>query len=553
MRFFDKIIVILYFNKISMRNSLFKFLLVLMIASAFFDCARRGTPTGGPKDTIPPVLIKTIPANETVNFTEKQIKIYFDEYIKLKDVNKKLVISPPQKNDPILTPVGTASKFITIKILDTLDANTTYAFNFGNSIVDNNEENELGNFKYVFSTGTYIDSLNLAGEVTDPMVKKTVKGIDVMLYEYNASFTDSVIYKQKPRYIANTLDSTLFELTNLREGKYLLIALKDANNNKIYNPEIDKIGFIKDTVVLPTDQKYNFTIFKEVPKLKVFKPKEVSKGRIHFGFEGDASAVKIELLTQKPADFKSQIVFEKDKDTLNYWYTPFEADSLNFLVTKNDYTENFTLRPRSTKIDSLIITQNATGTLHLIDTFSIATNTPIVNFDRSKINIINITEKDTTVLDFKEILSESKTKLTLNFDKKHNTEYNFELKAKAITDIFGLSNDSIVYKLKTKTPEDYGIINIDLTSTKNTALIVELLNDKDVLIRRIKIDKPQKVSFNLLSPGNYGVRVTLDENNNGVWDTGNFLNKRQPEVVKYFDKKIELRANWDVNELFNLD
>ncbi|MDO9593970.1 MAG: Ig-like domain-containing protein [Lutibacter sp.] len=533
-----------------MRISFFKFLLVLMIASAFFDCARRGTPTGGPKDTIPPVLIKAIPAMETVNFKEKQIKIYFDEYIKLKDVSQKLVISPPQKTNPILTPVGTASKFITIKIQDTLDANTTYSFNFGNSIVDNNEENKLGNFKYVFSTGTYIDSLNLAGEVTDPMMKKTIKGIDVMLYEYNASYTDSVIYKQKPRYIGNTLDSTLFELTNLRAGKYLLIALKDANNNKIYNPEIDKIGFIKDTITIPTDQKYNFTIFKEIPKLKVFRPKEVSKGRIQFGFEGNANDLDIELLTQKPADFKSQIVFEKGKDTLNYWYTPFEADSLTFSVKKNDYTEKFTLRPRSTKIDSLKMTQNATGTLHLIDTFSITTNTPMVSFDRSK---IKITDKDSTLVDFKETLSKSKTKLTLNFDKKYNTDYNFELKSKAITDIFGLSNDSIVYKLKTKTPEDYGIINIDLSSTKNTALIVELLNEKDVLIRLIKIDKPQKVSFNLLSPGNYGVRVTIDENKNGVWDTGSFLDKRQPEVVKYFDKKIELRANWDVNESFILD
>jgi len=536
-----------------MRISFFKFLLVLMIASAFFDCARRGTPTGGPKDTIPPVLIKAIPAIETVNFKEKQIKIYFDEYVKLKDVGQKLVISPPQKTDPVITPVGTASKFITIKILDTLDANTTYSFNFGNSIVDNNEENKLENFKYVFSTGTYIDSLNLAGEVTDPMMKKTVKGIDVMLYEYNASYTDSVIYKQKPRYIGNTLDSTLFELTNLRAGKYLLIALNDANNNKIYNPEIDKIGFIKDTVTIPTDQKYNFTIFKEIPNLKVFRPKEVSKGLIQFGFEGNASAINIELLTQKPADFKSQIVFEKGKDTLNYWYTPFEADSLNFVVSKNDYTEKFTVRPRSTKIDSLKITQNATGTLHLIDTFSIATNTPMVNFDRFRINIINITNKDTTAVVFTETLNESKTKLTLNFDKKYNTEYNFELKSKAITDIFGISNDSIVYKLKTKTPEDYGIINIDLMSTKNTALIVELLNDKDVLIRKVKLDKPQMVIFDLLSPGNYGVRVTLDENNNGIWDTGSFLDKRQPEVIKYFDEKIELRANWDLNYSFILD
>ena len=164
-----------------MRLSFFKFLGVLMLASILFSCARRGTPTGGDKDTIPPILEKAIPINKTVNFKEKRIKIYFDEYIKLKDVKTQLIISPPQKNEPIITPVGTASKFISIKILDTLDANTTYLYNFGNSIVDNNEENKLGNFKYVFSTGTYIDSLEVTGEVKDPMVKETSKNLDVML------------------------------------------------------------------------------------------------------------------------------------------------------------------------------------------------------------------------------------------------------------------------------------------------------------------------------------------------------------------------------------
>jgi len=533
-----------------MRNSLVKFLLLLMITGAFFDCARRGTPTGGAKDTIPPVLIKAIPAVESINFKEDRIKIYFDEYIKLKDVRKNLVISPPQKTDPIITPVGTASKFVSIKILDTLDTNTTYSFNFGNSIIDNNEENELGNFKYVFSTGTYIDSLSVAGEVTDPMAKKTVKGLDVMLYEYNDSFTDSVIYKQKPRYIANTLDSTLFEITNLRAGKYLLIALKDANSNKIYNQKIDKIGFVKDTITLPTDKKYNFTIFKEIPKLKVFRPKEVNKGHIIFGFEGNAKDLNIELSSQKPADFKSEIIFEKEKDTLNYWYTPFEADSLNFLVSKNNYSEAFSVKIRSSTIDSLKVSNSATGVLHLIDTFSIATNTPIINFDRSK---IRITDKDSTVIDFRETLSKSKTKLYLDFEKKYSTEYNFELLPKTITDIFGMSNDSLFFKLKTKTPEDYGIISIDLVSAKNTSFIVELLNDKKVLIRLVKIDSPKKISFNLLPPGNYGVRITIDENNNGIWDTGSFLNRRQPEIIKYFDKIIELRANWDVNLRANWD
>ena len=530
-----------------MKYRIYKILLLLVLSLFITNCAKRGRPTGGLLDSIAPILVSANPDNNTINFKAKKIKISFDEYIKLKDVSKQLVISPPQKYDPIITPLGTASKFISIKILDTLDANTTYVFNFGNSVVDNNEENELGNFKYVFSTGSYIDSLNIIGEVTNPMMKNPLKNVNVMLYEYNESYTDSIIYKEKPRYIANTLDSTLFELTNLRAGKYLLIALKDANNNKIYNPTVDIIGFINDTLIIPTDKQYNFT---EIPELKIIRPKEINKGHLIFGFEGDTENLNIQLLTQTPANFKSKITVEKDKDTLNYWYTPFEVDSLNFLVSKGDFSEEFVVKIRSSKIDSLKITKSTSSILHLLDTFSIASNTPIFNLNKSLSSII---DQDTIAVDFNTILSESKTKLYIDFDKKHNSKYNFELLPKTVTDIFGVSNDTLSFQLTTKFPEDYGILNLELSSTKNTSFIVELLNEKEELIRLKKIEKPQTIKFNLLPPGNYLVRVTLDENKNGIWDTGSFLNKRQPEVVKYFDTVIEIRANWEENEVFNLD
>jgi len=533
-----------------MKYRIYKILLLLVLSLSITNCAKRGRPTGGLLDSIAPILVSANPNNNTINFEAKKIKISFDEYIKLKDVNKQLVISPPQKYDPIITPLGTASKFITIKILDTLDTNTTYVFNFGNSVVDNNEENKLGNFKYVFSTGSYIDSLNITGEVTNPRVKAPLKNLNVMLYEYNESYTDSIIFKEKPRYIANTLDSTLFELTNLRAGKYLLIALKDANNNKIYNPNIDEIGFINDTIIIPTDKQYNFTIFKEIPKLKILRPKEISKGHLIFGFEGDAKNLNIQLLTQTPTNFKSKIIVEKNIDTLNYWYTPFEVDSLNFLVSKGEFSEEFVVKVRSSKIDSLKITKSTSSILHLLDTFSISSNTPILTLDKS---LINITDQDTIAVDFNAILSKSKTKLYIDFDKKNDSKYNFELLPKTVTDIFGISNDTLSFQLKTKLPEDYGILNLELSSTKNTSFIVELLNEKEELIRLKKIDKPQIINFNLLSPGNYLVRVTLDENKNGIWDTGNFLNKQQPEIVKYFDTVIVIRANWEENEVFNLD
>ncbi len=534
-------------NKCSMRLYLIKLLCLVMFANLLYSCARRGNPTGGDKDTIPPILVKSIPINKKVNFDQKKIKIYFDEYIKLDDVKKQLIISPPQKNEPVITPVGTASKYVSITILDTLDANTTYQYNFGNSIVDNNESNKLGNFKYVFSTGSYIDSLMVKGEVTDPVVKGTSKNMDVMLYEYDSTFTDSIIFKKKPRYISNTLDSTLFELTNIRKGNYLLIALNDVNGNKMYDPDFDKIGFVKDTVTFPTDSSYKISIFKEVPKIKIIRPKEVSSGHLIFGYKGKAEDLKIEVLSETPYTFKSEIIYDKDKDTINYWYSPFKADSLQFLVSKGDYSEEFTVKPRTKKRDTLNIISSSSKFLNLRDTLFISSNTPIVKIDTTRISIV---DQDTLAVSFKAQFAKSKNKVYLNFDKKQESKYKFEILPKAFTDIYNIPNDSLMFIVATKKIEDYGIINVNVSSSKKSSFIVELLNKDDLVVRKSKISKPETVKFQLLDPGNYFVRITTDENNNGIWDTGSFLEKRQPETIKFFDKTLELRANWELDETF---
>lgn len=533
-----------------MRNLSFKFLFLFALTSTLFNCAKRGTPTGGAKDSIPPVMVKAVPEIETINFKAKRIKIYFDEYIKLKDVSKNLVISPPQKNDPEISPVGTASKFVSIKIKDTLDSNTTYLFNFGKSIIDNNEENELGNFKYVFSTGDYIDSLIVKGKVTDLTTKKSATEIDVMLYEYDSLYTDSIIYKQKPRYITNTLDSTLYDLTNLRAGKYLMIALKDANSNKIYDPKIDKIGFISDTIVLPTTEEYNFSIFREIPEIRVIKPKEVTKGHLIFGYLGDGEDLSIKLLSEVEEGFISESNFEKNKDTINYWHSPIEADSLNFEVSKNDYIDTLTVHLRSSTIDTLKVSQSVSGVLNPLDTLKIITNNPIVKIDTSKIKIV---DQDTLNIKYKTTLLKSKTQFKINFDKQYDSKYRIEILPDAITDLFGMVNDTLNLNLSTKNPEDYGELNFTITSQLNSSFIVELLTEKGEVVRTQKTDKPEAIRFKFLKPSNYVIKVTIDENNNGIWDTGSFLDKRQPEKIQYFDKTLEIRANWDLNEIMNIN
>ena len=283
----------------------------------------------------------------------------------------------------------------------------------------------------------------------------------------------------------------------------------------------------------------------------MIKPIEVNKGHLIFGFEGNAKDLNITLLTQVPSDFNSEIFFEQNKDTINYWHTPIEIDSLNFRVSKGEYSQEFTVKTRSSKIDSLKINKSTSSVLHLLDTFSISTNTPIISLDKS---LIKITDQDTIAIDFNPLLSKSKTKLYLDFEKKYNAKYNFELLPKAFSDIFGISNDSLSFQLNTKKPEDYGTLNIDLLSSKKISFIIELLDEKGLKIVRVKkINKPEQISFPLLLPGSYLIRVTLDENNNGIWDTGSFLNKRQPETIKFFDKTLKISANFEVNEVFNLD
>ena len=183
------------------------FPLLFLAILLWVACARIGAPTGGAEDKTPPKVLRTLPANESVHFTGNRIRIYFDEYIQLKDIRKQLIISPPMEYFPEITPSGNAAKYIDIRILDTLKPNTTYTLNFGKSIQDNNEGNPLSFYTYTFSTGSSIDSLTLKGSIKDALALKPDNYVNVMLYEKNVKFSDSIVYKQKPMYVVNTLDS----------------------------------------------------------------------------------------------------------------------------------------------------------------------------------------------------------------------------------------------------------------------------------------------------------------------------------------------------------
>ncbi|SFB67709.1 Ig-like domain-containing protein [Flagellimonas taeanensis] len=528
------------------------FLFLAFMVLALWQCAKRGSPSGGPKDVTPPKLVRTEPENFSINFKAQKIRLYFDELIKLQDVQNQLVVSPPFKNPAVITPQGTPSKYIELTIKDTLRENTTYTINFGQSIVDNNEGNPNRFLTYVFSTGDYIDSLSVSGAVKDAFDRKAEEFISVMLYEMDSTYTDSTIYKSPPLYISNTGDSLpLFELKNLKAGRYALIALKDVNKNNMFDQKQDKIGFIQDTVTVPTDSTYVLSLFKEVSDYAASVPSYVAKNKIIFGFQGDHRNMKIEPLTVLPDSVRTTIQKERGKDTLNYWLTPTDLDSIIFTVTNDrmKMIDTFTVKTRKLPMDSLRVSTSASGKFNLEDTFSLLANTPITEVDTSKVGLM---VSDSIPLPYTHALDTLENKVDFDFDVEPNQKYRFSFLPGAITDFFGMQNDTLDYSFSTSSLADYGILRMNLGGDVTYPVIVQLTNEKGEVLREIIATKPQVFEFNSLEPSNYVARVIFDENGNGKWDTGSYLNKVQPERISYYPGLIEIRANWEKEENFIL-
>ncbi len=525
--------------------------ILLLFVLSFVDCAKRGRPSGGKKDSIPPVIVRSNPENYSINFDGDEIKIYFDEYIKLKDLSKELIISPPLKYQPLITPLSTG-KFIKIKIKDTLKENTTYSFNFGKSIVDNNEGNAFKYFKYILSTGDYIDSLKLKGTIKDALLLKPKGLTTVMLYEVTETFNDSIIYKEKPTYITTTKDSTqTFELTNLKEGKYLLIALKEKTNDYIFQPEYDKIGFVNQLITIPTDSSYTINLFKETPEYYIAKPKHEGKNHIIFGYEGAPENLEVELQSKVPSDFKQYSYHDIKTDTLHYWFKPaLENDSLVFIATTTIYKDTLVTRMRDLYADTLKVKAINAGVLTPKDTLKYSANTPIISTDTEKISVMN---QDSLFIPVKATINKKYNIAALEFPIKDTKYYTVKILPGAFTDFFENTNDTIITRVRTKELSEYATLTITLNNLESYPVIVQLVNSNFKAVFEDYLTETNIANFEYIIPGDYYVRIIYDKNKNKIWDTGNYLQKLQAEKVIYYSKKLEARPNWSLMETFTLD
>lgn len=528
---------------------MYKKILILLILIITIGCAKRGYITGGEKDILPPTVLKTTPENFSTNFNSKEISIVFDEYVKLKDVSKNLIISPPLKNRPDITPYS-ASRQIKIRFRDTLQPNTTYSLNFGQSIEDNNEGNKLQGYRYVFSTGNYIDSLSVSGSVKDALNQETDKFVSVMLYEAGEQFNDSIIYKENPRYITNTLDSlTTFTIENLKEGKYLLVALKDKNNNYKFEPKSDKIGFHKELITIPSEEKYDLVLFNEVPNFKPVRAFEEANNKIVLGYEGNPENKKIELRNGNQI-IETKISKVADKDSLNIWFKPFEADSLQLAVFDNDkLLKSYNVKRKEKKQDSLKLALKTSKRMYFKSNIVYNSSTPITKFDASKISLL---DKDSIKVDFTTQYDSLLQNFEVIFQKDEKQKYYFTMYPEALTDFFGKSNDTITSEFSTQNYSDYGNLKLIMQNLREFPVIVQLTDNNGKVLEEIYSEQENTVEFFNILPNMYNLRIIYDSNRNKKWDTGNYLQKLQPEKVIYYPGKIDLRANWDVEQTFIL-
>ena len=524
--------------------------IVFLFLLSFTDCAKKGRPSGGLRDTIAPVILRSAPENFTTNFKNNEIRITFDEFIKLKDISKELIISPPLKYAPIITPLS-VSKVLKIKILDTLKDNTTYSFNFGNSIQDNNEGNLFPNYKYVFSTGSYIDSLTLKGTAIDALLPVTDFPTTVALYQVDQSYKDSLVFLEKPTYITTTLDETNnFELSNLKQGTYQLIALKEQTRNYTFQPKTDKIGFYKDLITIPTDSLFELRLFKEVPDFKPTRPKLESSNRISFGYEGKTDNYQITLLTQMQEDFQYRIIKQPGRDTLNFWFKPKVTEDSLVFVTKNKLQiDTTTVRFRELYSDSLRLTAINDRLISLGDTLKLKANTPLITINSEKISVVT---KDSLAIDFVAQINTKENAAQIVFDKQEEQLYSITLRNGALTDYLSNINDSVVYRQQVKPIADFASLNLTLDNADEFPLLIELIDEKFKVVKQTYLEANAPVFFEHINPGKYFIRLIVDQNKNKIWDPGNFLDKLAPERVVYYPSIIELRANWSWSETFTL-
>ena len=534
-----------------MKKIVFLFILNLIL----FSCARVGSPVGGDKDTIAPQVVGSNIDTSRVNVPRNigELRIDFDEYITLKEINKNLIISPPIKKMKKILPSGMANKYLLIKWDDTLQANTTYSFNFGNAIVDNNEGNALKYYNFAFSTGDKIDDLYISGEVKSLIANKETKTEEKNLVVGLYQVKDTMNYRQKPYYITKADPDGYFELNYLSPGKYRILAFEDTNANSVFDAGKENVGFLKDEIVL--DQSISGLKINLYPSKKTLKYVEMKEnpGGILMTFEGNPEMVKVLSLTEKLQDYK--VTHTAKSDSVNIWFDAkkqnigiAQSENLKFSYDNGAKKDTVSIFYRYNTKNEMTVSNSKGSLLPPNQDFAITSNYFIDKIQPEKWTLVS----DSIKQDFTAKISESNPyEIQVKSAFKEGKKYSLTVPKETVSSFYESITKSYRFDFEGDKTENYGSLTITIENPPTHIFWLQMLNESGDVIYS-KYGKESQITFNSLKPGKYQLRILVDNNENGIWDTADFANGEFAEDVYILDKKIDIRPLWEIRETWNL-
>lgn len=519
------------------------FVLLLLISA----CASVQSPTGGPKDLLPPKIIKENPENLTRNFVATKIEIQFDEYIKLSNEFTEISISPALDIPPIFK---ARKQILEIRFQQLLEKNTTYTINFGKAIADINESNILKNYTYVFSTGNEIDSLSISGNVISSLTQEKLKDVTVFILPVSR---DSIFGKKRASIFTTTDSAGNFKLQNLREDSYRIYALKEQGGDRIYNGQSEEIGFMNDSIILNKNiSNIIIQVFKEVPAVfAVLDRKIETDGRIVLAFNKPLLDPTVQIIEPEELNKIKTVEINSTRDSALLWLPELTFDSLKIVINEAGKSLD-TVIIRRTKRDTYTrtvrISDNISGSkLKPKTDLVLKLSSPISSAQESQISLL---EDSVQVKGLQLIKNDNSLRsYSIKYPWKLKKEYILKLSENAFTDAFENKSKAYTNKFNLDSEDNYGSISIKITVPDTSkSYIIQWLNEGETIFRQDLITKNTVLNYTTYPTAKYKIRVIYDENGNGQWDTGNVVTKKQPEKTWTFEKVISLRPNWDLEE-----
>ncbi len=572
------------------------------------SCANLGMPTGGPKDTIPPVLIETDPKFAALNFKGDEVRLTFNEYLNIENVSEDLVVSPPLSKRPI---VKTKSKTLIVGFNEDLKDSTTYSLDFKNSITDNNEKNPYKNMRFSFSTGPVYDSLRIAGRVMDAFDMELKEKELVLLHR---DLHDSAIYTLPPDYIAKTDKNGIFLIDNIAPGKYHLFSLDDANNNMKYDEGAEKIAFI-DSIIVPSaefveeldtlvngvdsflvyghthfhpDPFYLHEFTEDIFNQYLKRDERETRYKCVFVFNEsvkDTFSVKLVNYNQSAENWY-QLEYNENVDSLTMWIADttvakidtlqmeisyFQLDSANQVYLHKDtlemkFTDKAEDNSKSKKRIKEVEVKSETNDqfnwaisvnsakIELNQDIEITSPEPIKSFDNTMVQLYNTDDTLKTPLKFSLAKDMSAWRTyKIHYEWEPEAKYTLEIDSAACTNIYGGSSKKLIKNFDAREKDYYGALKLNLTGVEMPMIVQLLDNSKNEKVLYEKtIEKDGSVRFDYLTPGKIKIKVIYDKNGNGKWDTGSYQDRTQPEMVEYINEVHKVRSNFDEEISWNV-